>query len=39
MRTLRYLGVLEKPGLKGNDAENLLEVIKSMPELLGQQEK
>lgn len=39
MRTLRYLGVLEKTGLKGNDAENLLEVIKSMPELLGQQEK
>lgn len=39
MRTLRYLGVLEKTGLKGEEADKFLETVKSMPELLGVQEK
>lgn len=39
MRTLRYLGVLEKIGLKGEEADKFLETVKSMPELLGTQEK
>lgn len=39
MRTLRYLGVLAKTGLRGTEADELLEKIKSMPEVLGSQEK
>ena len=39
MRTLRYLGVLAKTGIRSKDADELLEKIKSMPEILGKQEK
>lgn len=39
MRTLRYLGILVKTGLREEKADDLIEKIKSMPELLGKQEK
>jgi len=39
MRTLRYLGVLVKTGLRGEEADKFLGTVKSMPELLGVQEK
>lgn len=39
MRTLRYLGVLVKTGLRGEEADKFLETVKSKPELLGVQEK
>lgn len=39
MRTLRYLGVLAKTGLRGIEADNFLEKVKSMPELLDKQER
>ena len=39
MRTLRYLGIVEKTCLRGKEADKLLETIKSMPEYFGEQEK
>lgn len=39
MRTLRYLGIVGRVGLKGEEADKLLETIKSMPDTLGKQEK
>lgn len=39
MRTLRYLGVLAKTGLRGEEADKFLETVKSMPEFLGIQDE
>lgn len=39
MRTLRYLGVLKKTCLIGVEADKFLEILKSMPEVLGVQEE
>lgn len=39
MRTLRYLGIVHATGITGEKADKVLDIIKSMPDVLGVQEQ